>query len=249
MAALIAREIAGDRRAQVIAALCTASSGFALATGHFVTTTTFDLLATTLLGWLLIRAMFGAAARRCSLAGVVVGVGFEAKPQVGVRRDRRPGRDRGDRPPLAAPDRVAGRRRPRRARPGRAVRRLAAAHGWPQLTVASNIGGSAEGGRIGFIPFQFLMVSPVPRPGLDRRASRPLRNRPCARCGSFRSATARSPLSTSLGNGKAYYLASLYPVLLGLGALPAADWTRRARARFTTSVQLAAAPSASRSAR
>ncbi len=30
------------------------------------------------------------------------------------------------------------------------------------------------------------------------------------------------------GNGHAYYLASLYPVLLGLGALPAAEWTMRA---------------------
>ena len=36
-----------------------------------------------------------------------------------------------------------------------------AAHGWPQLTVAANIGGSAEGGRAGFIPFQLVMVSPV----------------------------------------------------------------------------------------
>jgi 4-amino-4-deoxy-L-arabinose transferase-like glycosyltransferase len=47
LAGVIAREI-GDRRAQVIAAACTASSGFALAVGHFVTTTTFDLLSTTL---------------------------------------------------------------------------------------------------------------------------------------------------------------------------------------------------------
>ena len=33
------------------------------------------------------------------------------------------------------------------------------------------------------------------------------------------------------GNGKAYYLASLYPVLLGLGAIPTADWTAGARGR------------------
>ena len=33
------------------------------------------------------------------------------------------------------------------------------------------------------------------------------------------------------GNGHAYYLASLYPVLLGLGALPTAEWTLRARRR------------------
>ena len=34
-------------------------------------------------------------------------------------------------------------------------------HGWPQVTVAGNIGGSAEGGRVGFIPFQLIMVSPL----------------------------------------------------------------------------------------
>jgi hypothetical protein len=35
-----------------------------------------------------------------------------------------------------------------------------------------------------------------------------------------------------VGNGKAYYLASLYPVLLGLGAIPTADWTERTRLRL-----------------
>ena len=44
LAGLVAREAGGGRRAQVIAAACTAVSGFALAVGHFVTTTTFDLL-------------------------------------------------------------------------------------------------------------------------------------------------------------------------------------------------------------
>ena len=34
-------------------------------------------------------------------------------------------------------------------------------HGWPQLTVARNIAGSAEGGRAGFVPFQLVMVSPL----------------------------------------------------------------------------------------
>ena len=45
-------------------------------------------------------------------------------------------------------------------------------HGWPQVTVAGNIGGSAEGGRIGFVPFQLLLVSPVLVPGVGRRAAR-----------------------------------------------------------------------------
>ena len=57
LSALVARELGGARRAQVIAGGCTASSGFALAVGHFVTTTTLDLLSTTALLWLVIRAI------------------------------------------------------------------------------------------------------------------------------------------------------------------------------------------------
>ena len=50
-----------------------------------------------------------------------------------------------------------------------------------------------------------------------------------------------------VGNGHAYYLASLYPVLLGLGAIPTAEWIRRARLRpwlLTTAIALSAAFSA-----
>lgn len=100
-------------------------------------------------------------------------------------------------------------------------------HGWPQLTVAGNIAGSQEGGRAGFLPFQLVMVTvflvPVWVAGLlapFRRAGRhQLR---------FVSITyAVMALLYLVGNGHAYYLASLYPLLLGLGALPTAEWTTR----------------------
>ncbi len=47
-----------------------------------------------------------------------------------------------------------------------------------------------------------------------------------------------------LGNGHAYYLASLYPTLIGLGAIPTAQWTLRKRRRtglLTAGVLLSAA--------
>ena len=59
-------------------------SAISLATGHFVTTTTFDVLSTLVLGWLLVRAVMRHDPRPLLWAGVVVGVGFEAKPQVAV---------------------------------------------------------------------------------------------------------------------------------------------------------------------
>jgi hypothetical protein len=227
LAGLIAREVGGSSRAQIIAAVCTASSGFALATGHFVTTTTFDLLSTTALCWLLIRAVIRRSGRSLLAAGVVAGLGCEAKPQVAlvaivavltlaVVGPRWLFRS----PWLAA---------------GIAAAVLIAApyivwqgaHGWPQLTVAGNVAGSAEGGRAGFIPFQLVMVSPVLAPVWITGLFAPFR-RPVLRDLRFLPLVYLAlAVVYIVGDGKAYYLASLYPALLGLGALPVADWTLR----------------------
>jgi 4-amino-4-deoxy-L-arabinose transferase-like glycosyltransferase len=244
LAALVAREVGGERRAQVIAAACTASSGFALAVGHFVTTTTFDLLSTTTFVWLMVRAIVRGSGACVLAAGVVVGVGCEAKPQVALVALV-----------AVAVLLVVGPRWPFRSwwtAAGVAVAAMLIApyaawqqmHGWPQLTVASNIAGSAEGGRVGFIPFQFLLVSPALAPvwiaGLlipfRRVALRELRFVPMTY-------VALAVLYLA-GNGKAYYLASLYPVVLGLGALPTAEWMMRARSRtrlLATAIVLSAA--------
>ncbi len=229
LAALVAREIGGERRAQVIAAACTAASGFALAVGHFVTTTTFDLLSTTVFLWLVVRALMRREPRLLLAAGMVVGVGFEAKPQVGVVAV------------VAAAALLAlGPRWPFRSAwtAAGAVAAVALAapylvwqqrHGWPQVTVAGNIGGSAEGGRIGFIPFQLLLVSPVLVPVWVAGLLAPFR-RDALRALRFLSLTYIAlGFLYIVGDGKAYYLASLYPVLLGVGAVPVAAWTLRSR--------------------
>lgn len=247
LAALVAREVGGSRRAQLIAAACTACSAFALAVGHFVTTTTFDLLATTLLGYFLIRAIRRRSGPSLLAAGVVVGVGCEAKPQVG----------------LVAAVAIAillavGPRPPLRSWwfAGGVVAAVAIAapyviwqqlHGWPQLTVARNIAGSAEGGRAGFVPFQLVMVSPVLVPVWIAGLATPFR-RAALRSLRFLPLTyAALALLYLAGNGKAYYLASLYPLLLGIGALPVADWTLRARVR-TRALMIAVVVSAAVSA-
>ena len=243
VAALVAREVGGSRRAETIAAASTASSGFALAVGHFVTTTTPDLLTTTLFLWLLVRALVRRSGPAILAAGIVVGVGFEAKPQVGIVAAV-----------AAAVIVAAGPRWPLRswwtgagilaavalAAPYLVWQQL---HGWPQVTVAHNIGGSAEGGRIGFIPFQLVMVSPVLVPvwiaGLLAPYRRPaLRD---LRCVSI--AYVVLGVLYIVGNGKAYYLASLYPALLGIGALPVAEWTLGKRDR-TRALVVATAVSA-----
>ena len=240
---LIAREVGGTRRAETIAAACTASSGFALAVGHFVTTTTPDLLSTTLLLWLLVRALVRRSGPPILAAGLVVGVGFEAKPQVGIVAAV-----------IAAVVALVGPRWVFRSwwTAGGVLAAVALGapylvwqqlHGWPQLTVARNIGGSAEGGRIGFVPFQFLMVSPVLVPVWVAGLLMPFR-RPAFR--GLRSVPIAYGVLGVLylaGNGKAYYLASLYPALLGLGALPTAEWTLRKR-EHTRAIAAAIAVSA-----
>jgi 4-amino-4-deoxy-L-arabinose transferase-like glycosyltransferase len=234
LVAFVARELGGGSRAQLIAACCAASSGFALAIGHFVTTTTFDLLSTSALGWLMIRAVMRRSPASLLAAGMVVGIGCESKPQVVVVAIV-----------ILAMLAITGPRWPFRSwwlAGGIAAAALLAApyviwqarHGWPQVTVAGNIGGSAEGGRTGFFPFQFLLVSPVLAPVWIAGLIVP-----------FRRASLRFlPLTYAVlavvylvGNGNAYYLASLYPALVGLGSLPVADWTMRSRrARLRTAV-------------
>ena len=231
LAALIAREVGGDRRAQMIAAACTAVSGFALAVAHLVSTTTPDLLSTTLLGWLAVRAVARRSGVSLLAAGVVVGLGVEAKPQVGL---------------VAAVMAVAilavGPRSTLRSRWALAGALAAVAlaapyfiwqgqHGWPQLTVARHIAGSQEGGRAGFLPFQLVMVSPVLVPVWVAGLLAPFR-RPGWRRLRFIPVTYVALAVLYLaGDGHAYYLASLYPLLLGLGAIPTADWTRRSPRR------------------
>lgn len=234
----MAREVGGGRRAQVIAAACTASSGFALAVGHFVTTTTFDLLCTTALMWLVVRALMQRSARPMLAAGVVVGLGVEAKPQVGLVAIV-----------IVGVLLVLGPRDVLRSwwTVGGALAAVAIAapyaiwqqrHGWPQLTVAQNIGGSAEGGRVGFIPFQLLLVSPVLAPVWIAGLVAPFRWIDLRRLRFVPVTYVVLLVAYIAGNGKAYYLASLYPAVLALGALPAA------RLRFQRILAIAIALSA-----
>jgi Dolichyl-phosphate-mannose-protein mannosyltransferase len=234
VAGLLSREIGGSRRAQVVATACTAVSGFALAVGHFVTTTTFDMLSTTLLLALAIRAVVRRRELDLLLAGVVLGIGAEAKPQVVVVAVV-----------MVIALAVRGPRWVLRSRwfyAGLAIAIVLAApyllwqarHGFPQITVAGNVAGSAEGGRIGFIPFQLVLVSPVLVPVWLAGLVAPLRGRtPVMRLLGFVPVTYLVVgLVYLLGDGKAYYLASLYPVVLAIGSLPTDHWLDRGRRRL-----------------
>ena len=66
--ALIVRDLGGSRRAQVLAAIAAALSGY-LGAGHLDTTTEPDLLAWAIILWLLVKLLAGGD-RRLWLAAV-----------------------------------------------------------------------------------------------------------------------------------------------------------------------------------
>ena len=79
LVALIARELGAGRAGQAIAALATAASGAAMAVGHLLSTTTFDILVWVTVVLLVARILGGGDERQWLLVGLVVGVGLENK--------------------------------------------------------------------------------------------------------------------------------------------------------------------------
>ena len=205
--------------------------GLALAVAHLVSTTTPDMLSTSAPR---VAGDPGGHPRQRTVgaaAGIVAGLGVEAKPQVGLVAAV-----------MAATVIVVGPRSLLRsgwAAAGAACAVALAApyaiwqqqHGWPQLTVAHNIAGSQEGGRAGFVPFQLVMVSPLLAPVWAAGLLAPLRRSAWVRLRFVPIAYGVLAVLYLAGNGHAYYLASLYPVLLGLGAVPTAEWVARAERR------------------
>jgi hypothetical protein len=80
LSGLLARELGGSRRAQVIAAACAAVGVVVLFTGHLLSTSTLDLVVWTTVSWLAIRAVRTGDDRLWPIAGVVLGVGLLNKP-------------------------------------------------------------------------------------------------------------------------------------------------------------------------
>jgi hypothetical protein len=230
---LIAREFGGGRAAQLLAGGCMAVSAILLAVGHLLSTTTLDLLVWTALSWLFVRALRDGGPVWLA-AGAVAGVGLENKLQpafllaavvagvllVGPRaglRSRWPWLGGLVALALWAPNLV-----------------WQAAHGWPQLELASAIAAGSSGTSEPwylFVPFQLVLVSPALVPvwitGLIRLARAPAL-RP------WRSLAVAYGLLAVLflvTGGKPYYLAGLFPLLLAAGAGPTVSWARRGRAR------------------
>jgi hypothetical protein len=221
---LIARELGGSRRAELIASACAASGVIVLFTGHLLSTSTVDLLVWAALTWLVVRSVRTDDERLWLVAGVVLGIGLLNKPLPAFLAFG-----------LLAGVAIAGPRRLLRSGWvwGGAAIALAlwspwlvwqADHGWPQLDVADSIrgGGSTSSEPWwSIVPFQLLLVSPLLSlvwiAGLVR-LWRDERFRFLVWCW-----VVLAVVFMATG-GKPYYLAGLLPVLLGAGAVTTDRW-------------------------
>ncbi|MGI8571090.1 MAG: glycosyltransferase family 39 protein [Solirubrobacteraceae bacterium] len=227
---LLAREAGGGRRAQWLAAACWAAGAVCLVTGHFLDTTTYDVCATAVVCLLIVRlvrtgnqrlwlpagAVLGVALLNKSLVGVVIAIVVIALAVLGPRdvlRSRW----------LAAGALLAG-----LGLLPYALWQLA--HGLPQEQLASSIARSgAEGGRIGFIPFQLVLIGPLLAPVWIAGLLKLLRDPALRALRCFAAAYLVLIAVFIATGGKAYYMSGLYPVLLGVGAVACERWLARAR--------------------
>ncbi len=245
---LLARELGGVPRAQALAGACWAAGAVCLVTGHFVTTTTYDVAATAVVSLMIVRVLRTGDDRWWLPAGAVLGIALLNKSLIGV---------------VIAVVLVAlailgprGLLRSRWFAAGAALALLGAlpyglwqlAHGVPQSQLAASIARSgAEGGRAGFIPFQLILIGPLLAPIWITGLLELLRTRALRALRCFAAAYLVLIPIFILTGGKAYYMSGLYPILLAAGAVRAARWlgTRRRRTiLLTATVALTAALSA-----
>ena len=248
VAAATAREFGGGRRAQAIAALTLAVSGY-LDAGHMNTTATYDVLGWSVVLFFVVRLVRGADTREWILAGIAAGITLQNKNLLvflGLA--------------MAAAVLITRRWDLLRSRwlwLGLAVALLIwmpnivwqAAHGWPQLEMARVIAArSGDENRSTLILLQIIFAGPLLFPISVAGAWWLLRSPKAA---SWR------PIGWSyliilallfLTSGKGYYSGGMLPTLMAAGAVVVDGWLdrgpilmRRAKAVSYTAATLASA--------
>ena len=232
LAALLARELGGARRAQLVAAAAFATSPFLLGTGHLLATSTVDPVLWTLVTWLVVRWVRSRDDRLLLAAGLVTAVALQAKVLIVAFWVV-----------LAVAVLLVGPREMLR-RPllwvGGAVAVLAtvptllwqAANGWPQLGMSRAIAaeGAYVGGAAWFLPVGVAFVGGLAGTVLAIYGVVRLLRSPELAPYRFLALTALGVITVFLvAGGRPYYIAGVFPVLWAAGAVElgrAARWWR-----------------------
>jgi 4-amino-4-deoxy-L-arabinose transferase-like glycosyltransferase len=229
LVALIARDLGGSRRAQVVAATVAALSGY-LGAGHLDTTTEPDLLAWALVLWLVVRLLGGRNRRLWLAVGLVAGIGLENKTTLlflgaGIAAGLLLAR-RWDvvRSPWAW------------AAAGIAIvlwlPNLAwqAANGWPQLAMAQAIGGYADENRAQMLPLLWLFTGPLLFPVSLAGLGWILVAKDAVQWRAIAYAALVALLLAVVSGGKASYAIGSAPVFMAAGANLVDRWLGRGHA-------------------
>jgi 4-amino-4-deoxy-L-arabinose transferase-like glycosyltransferase len=218
---LLARELDGDRRAQVLAAVAIAVCNFATGSGHLLSTSTFLMPASATIVLLSLRAVRTGDDRLWLAVGVVLGLGlFDSDLPIFLVAG------------LVVGVVVCGPRRIFRSPwlyAGAVIALVCwtptlvwqAHHAWPELKVARSIAAGNSGTsapRWAFVPQQILLVgfffTPMYVAGLWRLA----RHETYRWCRPVAVAYLVMTVVFLVEDGKPYYIAGIFPVALAAGA-------------------------------
>jgi hypothetical protein len=228
LTALIARDLGGSPRAQTLAAITTALSGY-LGAGHLDDTAEFDLLAWAVVAWLIVKLLAGGDRRLWLAVGIATGVGLENKDTlfflgaglaVGLLLSRRWDVVRS---PWAW------------AAIGIAILIWLpnlvweAANGFPQLALASHIANQAADNRASLIPLLWLFSGPFLFPVSVAGLIWILRAREALAWRTIGIAAVVGPILVYATAGKGYYAIGIVPVLMAAGAMTVDRWLTRGR--------------------
>jgi hypothetical protein len=232
---LLARELGGQRAAQVLAAASISVAAVVLGAGHLLSTTTFGLPVWALVCWLVVRILRTGDNRLWLAVGLTAGVGLLDSDLVVFLLFA-----------IVAGLAIAGPRRPLRSGWLYAGGLIAlvmwlpyllwqAQHGWPELAISRSIatGGSGTSApRWQLLPQQLVLVSPYLAPVWVTGLVRLLRGPALRWCRALGVAYLVLVAVFLITGGKPYYLAGMFPLLLAAGAQPVVEWTRRGRSRL-----------------
>jgi 4-amino-4-deoxy-L-arabinose transferase-like glycosyltransferase len=221
--ALMARDLGGSRRAQLLAAITAALSGY-LAGGHLDTTSEPDLLAWAIVLWLMVRLLAGGDRRLWLALGATVGLGLENKDTILFLGAG-----------LVVGLVLTGRwdiLRSRWAWAGVGVALLIwapnlawqAANGWPQITMASRIAGNAADNRAQVVPLLWLFSGPFLFPVSVAGWAWLLLARKAATWRSIGIAGVVALILVLASGGKIYYVVGLMAPFMAAGAVLTDRW-------------------------